>query len=136
MATVQVRPLAPNHQRVFEALRAAGRPVTAYELIEAVRDHGITAPPTVYRALTRLIESGLAHRLETLNAFVACRHTHPGHMPVAFLICTVCSRADEVTVPSLAPVLHDAAAARSFTVTETTVELRGTCAGCAPSAPA
>ncbi len=57
----------------------AGRPVSAYEIIDSLRDKAILAPQTVYRSLDRLIASGAAHRLESLNAFVACSHAvHKG----------------------------------------------------------
>ena len=56
------RSAADQDKIIVEALRGAGRPVSAYELIEQVRGHGVTAPPTVYRALQRLIEDGLSRR--------------------------------------------------------------------------
>ena len=64
---------------IVEALKSAGRPVSAYEIIDQLREQAVLAPQTVYRALDRLIASGSAHRLESLNAFVACAHaTHAG----------------------------------------------------------
>ena len=63
------RTAADQDKIIVEALRGVGRPVSAYELIEQVRAKGVSAPPTVYRALQRLIGDGLAHRLESLNAF-------------------------------------------------------------------
>src|SRR4029079_7551003 len=80
------RSAADQDKIIVEALRGIGRPVSAYELIEQVRGKGVSAPPTVYRALQRLIDDGLAHRLESLNAFVACNHPHhPGK--AVFAIC-------------------------------------------------
>ena len=58
----------PNHERVFTILRQAGAPMTAYEVLDAARKHKISAPPTVYRALKKLIDEGRAHRLESINA--------------------------------------------------------------------
>ena len=83
------RTAADQDKIIVEALRGVGRPVSAYELIEQVRAKGVSAPPTVYRALQRLIGDGLAHRLESLNAFVACNHPHhPGK--AVFAICDAC----------------------------------------------
>jgi len=70
---------APNHQRILRILQSAAGPMTAYEVLDAARKHEISAPPTVYRALNKLIEQGTAHRLETINAYVACvdsQHRH------------------------------------------------------------
>jgi hypothetical protein len=64
--------------------------MTAYEILDAVRDKGITAPPTVYRALNRLVEEGLAHRVESINAYVACAHSHHSDGAVVFAICDNC----------------------------------------------
>ena len=65
------RPLVSNHQQVLQLLKSARSPMTAYEILDAVRKKGITAPPTVYRALARLQEDGMVHRLESINAYVA-----------------------------------------------------------------
>jgi len=83
------RPAPERDKMIVEALRGVGRPVSAYELIEELREKAILAPQTVYRSLDRLIAEGQAHRLESLNAFVACRH--PSHEGAAvFAICNDC----------------------------------------------
>jgi Fur family zinc uptake transcriptional regulator len=41
------RSAADQDKIVVEALRGAGRPVSAYELIDQLRDKGVSAPPTV-----------------------------------------------------------------------------------------
>mgnify|MGYP000462915396 CR=1 FL=1 len=130
------RPLAPNHALVFDALKEAGRPVTAYELIDAVRDVGISAPPTVYRALNRLIADGRAHKIESTNTFVACTHAHPGDCVPVFVICDVCGEASEFDDATVGAQLAKRAAERTFTVGRTVVELHGTCAKCAAEAAA
>ena len=65
-----------NQQRVFDTLKAETPPLTAYEVIDRVSTNGVWAPPTVYRALKRLIEEDLVHRLESRNAFLACTHPY------------------------------------------------------------
>ncbi len=90
-------------RRVLKALLASGRPMKAYDLMHAV-GNGVrsAAPPTVYRALKLLIGVGLAHRIETLNAFVACRL--PGEPHVAsFRVCTRCGAAEETPLAALPP---------------------------------
>ena len=125
------RPLAPNHALVFDALKKAGRPVTAYELIDAVRAAGISAPPTVYRALKRLISDGLAHKIESMNAFVACTHEHDGSCVAVFAICDTCGDASEFIDETIGAQLAKRAAERTFAVDRAIVELHGTCAKCA-----
>ena len=75
------RPAREQDRMIMEALRGIGQPVSAYQLIEELRGKAILAPQSVYRSLDRLIADGLAHRLESLNAFVACRH--PSHRGAA-----------------------------------------------------
>jgi Fur family zinc uptake transcriptional regulator len=82
-------------RRVLKALLAAGRPLKAYELMHLLAEAGRTpAPPTVYRALRFLIGVGLAHRVESLNAFIACRFPGEAHL-AGFHVCVRCGSADE-----------------------------------------
>lgn len=91
-------------QRTYELLvDAEGHAARAYDLIAAFAPGGVK-PPTVYRALDFLIAHGFAHRVESLNAFIACTQVAPGHAP-AFMICDCCGRADEVAVSELRSAL-------------------------------
>lgn len=126
------RPAPAQDKLIVEALRDAQRPVSAYELIDQLRDKGVTAPPTVYRALNRLIADGLAHRLESLNAFVACKHpSHRGN--VVFAICEECGSVTEFDEPAAVERLAAWAAKAKFAVREMTLELRGLCLACTPT---
>jgi Fur family zinc uptake transcriptional regulator len=122
---------APEQDRmIVEALRDAGRPVSAYELIDQLREQAVLAPQTVYRALDRLIATGAAHRLESLNAFVACRHTrHEGR--AVFAICESCGTVSEFDEPKAVENLAAWAQRAKFSVREMTLELRGLCNTCA-----
>ena len=129
-ATAKRRPAAEQDRLITAALKAAGRPVSAYELIEFVRSDVSLAPQTVYRSLERLIEAGTAHRLESLNAFVACAHT--AHTSTAiFAICERCNAVREFTEARAVEALASWAERETFGVTQMTLELRGVCAACA-----
>ena len=118
---------------IAKALRAAQRPLSAYELIDLLRDQGVNAPTTVYRSLNRLIAAGQAHRLESLNAFVCCARCCR-HGTAVFAICEACGAVtefdDDVVAERLAGWAHSA----SFSLARTTIELRGRCGTCGPSA--
>lgn len=124
--------LSRNHQLVFDALSEAGRPMSAYELIDAVRPAGISAPPTVYRALTKLIDVGAVHRVESRNAFVACNRSHTGGATVVLMLCNECGRADEFADPEIGAIVKRQASAREFTISTTVLEVQGLCADCQP----
>ena len=114
---------------IVGALRDAGRPVSAYELIDQLRGTATLAPQTVYRALDRLIASGSAHRLESLNAFVACAHlTHDG--AAVFAICDDCGTVTEFEEPRAIAALAAWAKKSKFHTRAMTLELRGRCAAC------
>lgn len=114
--------------KVIEALIAASRPLTAYQLLDQLRASGVSAPTTIYRALGRLASQGAVHRLETLNAFVAC--AHPGRCcSPAFAICRVCRAVTELENVGVA-FREDTTSADNFAVERTTIEMLGLCARC------
>lgn len=124
--------LNAKERLVLEALRAQPRPHSAYELIDELRSHGVSAPATVYRALQRLIKLGLAHRLETLNAFVACADGEhcAATSSVVFAICDDCGRVEEISQIDMTPSVGTWAKASRFNVRSMTFELRGQCSSC------
>ena len=123
--------LTETRRKVFDLVVKAGQPVGAYRLLEAMQDKGTRVmPPTVYRALNFLQGKGLVHRIESLNAFVACtrhEHEHEGQ----FLICSDCGKTEELADESVSEMLRERATAHGFTLTQQTIELRGLCKDCA-----
>jgi len=128
------RPAREQDNMIIEALRGmGGQPVSAYELIDQLRDKAVLAPQTVYRSLDRLIADGQAHRLESLNAFIACRH--PSHRGAAvFAICDDCSVVTEFNEADAVNSLAAWAKKAKFGVRQMTLELRGRCKACAKTA--
>jgi Fur family zinc uptake transcriptional regulator len=123
--------LTDTRRKVFELVIKAGQPVGAYRLLEAMQDKGTRVmPPTVYRALNFLQGKGLVHRIESLNAFIACtqhEHEHEGQ----FLICSECGKTEELADESVSEMLREKASAHGFTLTQQTIELKGLCKDCA-----
>lgn len=119
-----------NHERIYQALQEAKAPMSAYELLDAVREHGISAPPTVYRALERLVEEGRAHKLESAKAYVACCDPGHDHETAVFAICRHCGRIEELIEPDILAELSRHAALRGFAVETASIELKGHCADC------
>ena len=118
-----------NDDMVFGVLSKSNRPLTAYEVLGRLKGKGVTAPPTVYRSLDRLIKDGLAHRLETLNAFVACARPHHQSSAV-FAICRKCGTTAEFSDAKLMPQISDWAKRMRFHAEESILEIRGECANC------
>jgi len=132
--------LTKNQSLVLGALMRADAPLSAYAILDALRDDGLRAPLQVYRALEKLTEVGVVHRLESLNAFVAChaadhdhQHTHAHiHAGVTvFAICEACGKVDEFEDAMIADRLYGWARKADFDAASTTIEVRGTCKSCA-----
>ncbi|MEC9369379.1 MAG: Fur family transcriptional regulator [Pseudomonadota bacterium] len=123
--------LTRNQGLVFDALSGASGPLSAYAILDALRGEGFRAPLQVYRALDKLVAIGLVHRLESLNAFVACRQDSCGsHGTIAFAICEQCGRVSEFADDAVAGLLDGWAKAERFTLSRTVIELRGVCGAC------
>lgn len=105
--------LKRNEQLVYDELRQSKAPLKAYELLEALQDHGLRAPMTIYRALEALIAKGHIKKIASLNAFVAVRESGATRAR-AFLICRECMQAKEITLDEtqvadlFSPLLIDA----------------------------
>jgi Fur family zinc uptake transcriptional regulator len=127
------RDLTRNQDLVLKTLNGADAPLSAYDILDKLRDDGLRAPLQVYRALDKLMEQGLAHRLESLNAFVCCAdagcHLRPS-ATAAFAICSGCGRVDEFVDPEVTARLGAWAKETGFVLERTTIELRGRCADC------
>ena len=119
--------LTDSRRRVLELLLAAGGPVKAYDLIAAYGEGG-AKPPTVYRALEFLERLGFAHRLESLNAYVACHRSGEVHA-AGFLICQCCGATAEIE-PAVSVGVEAAAAAHGYVLQGLTLEARGLCPAC------
>ncbi len=122
--------LTKQRREVLGIINASQRPLGAYEIMETMRtDQARIAPPTVYRALDFLMAEGLIHKLESLHAYIGCRHPDHPHF-TQFLICNDCGEVDELHSSKVSGSLNDAAEARGFKPDHSTVEVVGLCARC------
>jgi len=123
--------LSKNQQIVLDALKVSNLPLSAYQIldVEDVRNNGLKAPLTIYRALNKLIELGLVHRIESLNAFIACDKEHHTDPP-AFMICEECKHTIEVGMHSIEKAVQNQAEEQGFKVCSVHVEVSGRCRAC------
>lgn len=123
--------LTKNQSLVMGALTDSEGPLSAYTILDRLRDDGFRAPLQVYRALDQLIASGMVHRLESLNAFVACRDDGcSDHGQTVFMICEACGNVSEISDTTLTRRLKALAAKARFGLKKATIELRGICQNC------
>lgn len=123
--------LTKNQDLVLTCLQKAPAPMSAYDILGQLKQSSIKAPLQVYRALDKLVESGMAHRLESLNAFVACadEHCHRKGL-LAFAICSTCGGVEEFADTIVQDQLEKHAKLSGFAAEQSMVELRGTCSAC------
>lgn len=101
----------------------------AYEVLERLDAEGLgSKPPVAYRALGFLLDNGFIHRIERLNAYIACSHPGKKHEP-AFLICTECKAVSESALGG-GGSLARCAKASGFQIQHTTLEAEGQCPDC------
>lgn len=123
--------LTKNQALVFGALSQSEAPLSAYSILDQLRGEGFRAPLQVYRALEKLRGLGLVHRLECLNAFVACRHPSCGsHHTTAFAICEECGLVSEFLDEAISDQFKAWVGESAFEVKKSIVELRGVCREC------
>lgn len=134
--------LTALRRQVLRLVLQADQPVGAYALLDRLKESRAgAAPPTVYRALDFLLEQGLIHRVERLNAYVGCVEAaqHPADCgcgaehdhPHQFLICRSCGGTEEISDAGVAAALQAAAQRAGFRLQRATVEAEGLCARCA-----
>ena len=129
MATRGAR-LTPVRKRVLEILLEAHKALGAYDVLQRLAAEGYgNQPPVAYRALDFLVEQGLAHRIQRLNAFTACMHAGENHAP-AFLICARCATVAEAPVAPVRAALEATATEMGFAIDRVTIEATGLCPTC------
>ncbi len=103
----------------------------AYAILDRVRKAGISHPPTVYRAISELMQKGMVHRLESRSAFIACGHgACDGKF--AFAICRKCGKVVEISLSDEDQAALLGLAPGEITPEQVTLEIVGRCEVCRP----
>jgi len=122
--------LTEQRRAILEIIGSSHKATGAYDVLEIMAEQGQrSAPITVYRALDFLMSAGLVHRISSLNAFIACHHTH-GLNPVQLLICKACGEVGELEETAITKAIKNAAGKAGFAMEEPMVEVTGICAHC------
>jgi Fur family transcriptional regulator, zinc uptake regulator len=130
LCTLRGALLTPIRHKVLELILNSHRAIKAYDLLDQIRLVNVAAKPsTVYRALDFLLEQGLIHRVESLNAFVGCHLSGVGHDEV-LLICTLCHNVEERAAQSVMLTLAEELGVAGFVSHRKTLEIHGYCKNC------
>jgi len=121
---------AIRHQ-VLELIWESHKAIKAYELLERFKPQKNSAKPaTIYRALDFLMTQGLIHRVESLNAFVACTCSDHQHEQL-LLICKHCHEVEERTSAPMLQALSEELSDAHFIAHSKAIEIHGICGNCA-----
>jgi len=122
--------LTSIRRRILELICASHKAVGAYELLDLFHKEDPKAKPvTIYRALDFLMDAGLVHKIESLNAFIGCLQAETEHQTV-ILICDHCKNAYELDATSVYQSLFAISKKIQFAPTSLTIELHGLCCSC------
>jgi Fur family zinc uptake transcriptional regulator len=123
--------LTKTRRTVLKLVWNSHAPIKAYDILQEIhKDNPKAAPPTVYRALDFLIEAGLVHKLESLNAYIGCGDPSRPHIG-QFLICTGCGAVAELDEPKITRMLIRQTKELGFQIKQQVVEIQGQCPECA-----
>ena len=124
--------LSTNQQIIFNLIHKSPEPLKAYTILFNVQKKGIKAPPQVYRALDKLVEMGKIHKIESKNAFVACRNSDCEiSKATAFSICERCEVVDEINDAKLTKYLTNFSDKKGTKYKRFNLEFFGLCKKCA-----
>ena len=123
--------LSKNQQIIFDLIDRSPEPLKAYTILYNVQKKGINAPPQVYRALDKLVEIGKIHKIESKNAFVACKNSNCEiSKATAFSICESCEEVDEVSDTKLSKFLSKFNDKKGMKFKRFNLEFFGLCKKC------
>ena len=128
---VETQLLSKNQQIVLEIIERAKEPLKAYSILFNVQKKGINAPQQIYRALDKLIEIGKIHKIESKNAFVACKSANcEVSKATAFSICEGCEKVEELNDLKLSKYLSSYSDKTGMKYKKYNLEFFGLCKRC------
>ena len=123
--------LSKNQQIIFDLINKSSEPLKAYTILYNVKKRGIKAPPQVYRALDKLVQTGKIHKIESKNAFVACKSSSCEiSKATAFSICESCEMVDEISDAKLTKYLSSFSDKKGTQYKRFNLEFFGLCKKC------
>jgi len=126
--------LTPIRRQVLAIVWNSHEPVGAYQILALLpRSTRAPAPMTVYRALEFLVEAGLVHRVDSLNAFIGCPQADANHK-AQLLVCRSCHGVQEVIDPGVGRALARSSEAHGF-APDAPFEIKGLCRACDKGTP-
>ena len=123
--------LTKNQQIVLDLVEKSTQQLKAYSILFNVQKKGLKAPLQVYRALDKLVEIGKIHKIESRNAFVACKNSScQVSKATAFSICESCEKVTEINNSKLSKYLKNFKDNSGMKYSKYNLEFFGVCKKC------
>ena len=123
--------LSKNQQIVLDYIEKVNEPIKAYSILHNVQKKGIKAPLQVYRALDKLVEIGKILKIESRNAFIACKNSKCQiAKATVFSICEGCEHVTEIHDHKLSEHLKDFKDNKGMRYNKYNLEFFGLCKKC------
>lgn len=115
---------------VLKIITSSKKPLGAYDILERLGKFiKNPKPPTAYRAIDFWRELGFIHRIESLNAYMACDEDHH-HTGSQFMVCNDCGHVEEVHLCHLPKDLDEKVKINGFKMDYWNAEISGQCGDC------
>ena len=124
----QIKKLS-HANKILNFMKRKKVPLSAYEILDGLATQGITAPTTVYRALNKLVNDKLIHKIESLNTWTLCCGSHQNNMPI-FEICKNCGNVTEHLDSNLTKTIRRLSERSGFSADNSFFEIHGQCGDC------
>ena len=125
--------LTEKQSLVMNLLSKAKGPLSAYQILNDLNDQGFRGPTQVYRVLEKLLELRRVHRIESMNAFVACQQEkcHKKNKEInLFTICKICGDVQELLNNGLKNIVKSLSKDNNFLLKSSVLELNVICSKC------
>lgn len=123
--------LTSLRKAVLFCLWNANRPLKAYDILnELLRIKPNMTPTAVYRVLDFFIDSGVIHKIESMQAYTLCSSPHAHHATEILMVCDECGCVIENYDPHCHELLSQLASQFRFKLSHEPIEMKGTCSDC------
>lgn len=115
---------------VLSVIQKSDKPIGAYDVLAQLSGRlDNPKPPTIYRAIEFWMGHGFIHKIESLNAFVACEAGH-AHKGSQFIVCDGCGDVEEIHLCHLPEALDKKINQSKFDMKRWSAEIHGLCQKC------
>ena len=118
-----------NKDTIFQFLNKIKKPISAYEILDNLRDKGFKAPMSIYRALDTLMAEGKVHKINKEKKYVVCNHRHKDDNLI-FSACKKCKVVIEYQSDNINKFITQLCKNNNFKQLGSNIRIEGYCVKC------